>query len=234
MSLLPRLIYGHNNVRTVCKCRIPFASFASVSQASFQRQPNPTTINQPAIGPCAVVDPLAIRLQRTVFNYQLWRNKSKKSSTRHDRAKPSTEVDEDEDAAIDRDTESDAYEALVADKHSRIVKVTVNSMRADLLLKASLGIARNKVETMFYDSKIRVNGRKLLKKSAQLEADDEIDVVRGPSPNNPEHLIVSRVEILSVVPQTENLHVTLRRQNSLVIENYSDQPSHRGSADRDP
>ncbi|XP_052861320.1 mitochondrial transcription rescue factor 1 [Anopheles cruzii] len=231
MSLLPRLIYGHNYVRTVCKCSIPFASFTSVSQGRFQ--PTQTAINQPTISPCAIIDPWAA-VQRTVFNHQLWRNKSKKSSSgRRDRAKPSSEVDEDDDDTTDPDHGSDAYEALVADKHSRIVKVTVSSMRADLLLKAGLGIARNKVETMFYDSKIRVNGRKLLKKSAPLEADDEIDVVRGPSPNNPEHLVVSRVEILSIVPQTENLHVTLRRQNSLVIENYPDQPN-RGNADRDP
>uniref|UniRef100_A0A182JKX1 Mitochondrial transcription rescue factor 1 C-terminal domain-containing protein n=1 Tax=Anopheles atroparvus TaxID=41427 RepID=A0A182JKX1_ANOAO len=69
---------------------------------------------------------------------------------------------------------------------------------------------------------IRVNGKKLVKKSAQLDVNDEIDVVREPSPTNPDHLVVSRVEIVSVTPQAENFAVVLRRHKSLTIENYSE------------
>lgn len=78
----------------------------------------------------------------------------------------------------------------------------------------------SKVEALFYESKIRVNGKKLLKKSVHLDVGDEIDVVRGVSPTNPDHLIVSRVEIVAANPKTESISVSLRRQKSLIIEDY--------------
>lgn len=76
------------------------------------------------------------------------------------------------------------------------------------------------METSFYDSKIRVNGKKIFKKSQQLFIGDEIDVIKGPSTMNPEHLVVARVEILSAVPKNDTILIALRRTKSLVIENY--------------
>uniref|UniRef100_A0A182S350 S4 RNA-binding domain-containing protein n=1 Tax=Anopheles funestus TaxID=62324 RepID=A0A182S350_ANOFN len=170
---------------------------------------------------------LLVHQLSALHNHQPVRGKSKKSSKQSART-----VDDDLDDEEERKDGVDEYEELLEDKHNRTVRVTVNSMRADLLLKAGLGIARNKVETLFYDSKIRVNGKRLMKKSAQLEVEDEIDVVRGPSPSNPDHLIVSRVEIVSVTPRTENLSVTLRRHKSLIIENYKDHGSHGDGQDK--
>ncbi|XP_050099879.1 mitochondrial transcription rescue factor 1 [Anopheles aquasalis] len=170
---------------------------------------------------------LTLHAAGSLYNHQPQCGKSTKKVTnsgRRGQPRKSSIVDEEEDAE-EAENETTAYDDLIGDKHSRLVKVTVNSLRADLLLKAGLGIARNKVEALFYESKIRVNGKKLLKKSSQLEQEDEIDVIRGVSPNNPDYLIVCRVEILSVEPRTENLVVTLRRQNSLVIENYPESHS---------
>uniref|UniRef100_A0A182P7G3 Mitochondrial transcription rescue factor 1 C-terminal domain-containing protein n=1 Tax=Anopheles epiroticus TaxID=199890 RepID=A0A182P7G3_9DIPT len=161
-------------------------------------------------------------LPSTLHNHQPVRGKSGKKYGKQQPAKDD-DLDEEEEEGSGQ---GDEFEELLGDKHNRTVRVTVNSMRADLLLKAGLGIARNKVEALFYDSKIRVNGKRLLKKSAQLEVEDEIDVVRGPSPSNPDHLVVSRVEIVSVTPRTENLSVTLRRHKSLIIENYKDHGSY--------
>jgi len=113
------------------------------------------------------------------------------------------------------------------------------------------------VEKLFYESRIRVNGKKILKKSAQvnhrciilvrrafyeetclkcfytvsvtfynvslqLHVGDEVDVIRGLSPMNPEFLLVSRIEILSVKAGEENIVVKLRRLKSLIVENYSE------------
>lgn len=39
---------------------------------------------------------------------------------------------------------------------------------------------------------------------------------------NPEFLVVSRIEILSVKPGEENVTVKIRRFKSLTIENYSE------------
>ena len=58
--------------------------------------------------------------------------------------------------------------------------------------------------------------------SFQLHVGDEVDVIRGLSPVNPEFLVVSRIEILSVKTGEENIAVNVRRFKSLVIENYSE------------
>lgn len=63
----------------------------------------------------------------------------------------------------------------------------------------------------------------------QVRLGDEIDVVKMVSPKNPEHLYVSRVEILTIVPSEENISVTARRFKNLLIENYEDDP-YKGSS----
>lgn len=78
----------------------------------------------------------------------------------------------------------------------------------------------SKVELVFYENRIRVNGTKLVKKSVQLSVGDEIDVIRGFSTQNQSLLTVSRVEILAAVEKEENIAVQLRRYKSLLIENY--------------
>ncbi|XP_063243691.1 mitochondrial transcription rescue factor 1 isoform X2 [Bacillus rossius redtenbacheri] len=108
------------------------------------------------------------------------------------------------------------------DKISKVISTTLSSLRVDLVVKAGLGIARNKVEALFYESSIRVNGEKLLKKSYQCQVGDEVDVVRGPSPDNPAFLVVSRAEVLSATGKGDKLAVKLRRYKSLVIDNYSE------------
>ncbi|XP_034664129.1 mitochondrial transcription rescue factor 1 [Drosophila subobscura] len=120
----------------------------------------------------------------------------------------------------DLDTDDEADEEFKDERDSKVVKTKVNSLRADLLLKAGLGMARNKVELNFYESKIRVNGKKLQKKSVQLNIGDEIDVIRGFSQANPSHLVISRVAILSASEREEGLSVHLRRYKSLLIDNY--------------
>ncbi|KAJ6638486.1 Mitochondrial transcription rescue factor 1 [Pseudolycoriella hygida] len=121
---------------------------------------------------------------------------------------------EEEDDEIDEFTDSD-------DKDSKTVRVT--SLRMDLLIKLGLGLARNKVESAFYDSRIRVNGKKITKKSVTLHVGDEVDVVKGLSPINNDHIIVSRLEIIGVTAKEEDIAVTLRKFKNLTIENYSGQ-----------
>lgn len=56
----------------------------------------------------------------------------------------------------------------------------------------------------------------------QLSVGDEIDLIRGPSPTNPDFLVVSRIEILSAKGNVDTIRVKLKRQKSLIIENYND------------
>lgn len=51
---------------------------------------------------------------------------------------------------------------------NRIIKIRVQSLRLDLLLKSALNIARNKIEGAFYENKIRLNGKKIAKKSVHV------------------------------------------------------------------
>ncbi|ALC47559.1 CG4884 [Drosophila busckii] len=128
---------------------------------------------------------------------------------------------------LDSDDELDAE--FKDERDSKVIKTNVNSLRADLLLKSGLGMARNKVELNFYESKIRVNGKKLQKKSVQLQVGDEIDVIRGFSQTNPSHLVVARVVILSAGEREDGLNVHLRRYKSMLIENYAGANSYKSS-----
>jgi len=105
----------------------------------------------------------------------------------------------------------------------KIIKTKLNSLRLDTLLKAGLGISKSKVETAFYESKIRVNGERILKKSKQMNIGDEIDIIKGYNDLNPVFLDVSRVIIISAKnSDTEKIMVVLKRFKQLVIDNYPD------------
>lgn len=58
----------------------------------------------------------------------------------------------------------------------------------------------------------------------QTNVGDEVDIVRGISQDNPNFIIVSRVEILKVRPSGDYLAMTMRKQKNLTIENYDEHP----------
>ncbi|KAJ7991196.1 hypothetical protein DPEC_G00294740 [Dallia pectoralis] len=53
----------------------------------------------------------------------------------------------------------------------------VQSFRYDVIMKAGLDIARNKVEDAFYGNKLWLNGQKLIKKSKLVKVGDTLDMV---------------------------------------------------------
>lgn len=53
-----------------------------------------------------------------------------------------------------------------------------------------------------------------------MHQDDEIDVIKSICPNNPENIVVSRIEILEMAVRDEQIVITARRNKSLTIENY--------------
>ncbi|KAL0881770.1 hypothetical protein ABMA27_001554 [Loxostege sticticalis] len=137
-------------------------------------------------------------------------------------------------SARDSDDEDEVFtDDSSLSKDSKVVKFNTTSMRTDVILKSALGVARNKIEQVFYESKIRLNGKKVLKKSVSVRAGDEIDVIKTVSPKNPDHLYVQRVEILNVSATEDNIVVTARRFKSLLIENYEIDPYKSGAVDPD-
>lgn len=116
--------------------------------------------------------------------------------------------------------ESDDITEEYSNRHSKVLTVNVTSQRVDAILKSALGIARNKIETMFYENKVRLNGEKLSKKSVSVQENDEIDLIKGPDPKNSNFIIVSRLEVISIKPEEESIAVKIRRYKSLTIEAY--------------
>ncbi|XP_075158387.1 uncharacterized protein LOC142231632 [Haematobia irritans] len=164
----------------------------------------------------------ALRKQSIQSHLQIYRNICFTTSLQKYNKKDIESDSDDEDEAQFKD-----------ERDSKVVKARVNSLRADLILKAGLGIARNKVENIFYESRIRINGKKLQKKSIQLHEGDEIDVIRGFSQQNPSHLVISRVIILAANEREEGLSVQLRRYKSLLIENYPGANAFKSSSSAD-
>ncbi|XP_050349436.1 mitochondrial transcription rescue factor 1 [Nymphalis io] len=135
---------------------------------------------------------------------------------------------------LDSDDESDVFDDDISlSRDSKVVKITTTSLRADVVLKSALGIARNKIEKLFYESKIRVNGKKILKKSMPVKVDYELDVIKSVSPKNSDHLYISRVEILNITAKEESILVTARRFKTLLIENYENDPYKPSTSNED-
>lgn len=116
--------------------------------------------------------------------------------------------------------ESDDITEEYSNRVSKVLTVNVTSPRVDAILKSALGIARNKIETMFYENKVRLNGEKLSKKSVSVQESDEIDLFKGPDPKNSNFIIVSRLEVISIKPEEESIAIKIRRYKSLTIEAY--------------
>ncbi|ROT67964.1 hypothetical protein C7M84_013945, partial [Penaeus vannamei] len=124
------------------------------------------------------------------------------------------------------DEESDGEGELESAADFRDVRVNVSSLRLDAVLKAGFNMSRNKVESAFYDSKIRVNGQKVMKKSKQLQEEDEVDIIKAVSSKNPAFLDISRVVVLSIGSyneDTDKVQVRLRKYPHLLVEKYEDE-----------
>ncbi|XP_012279075.1 uncharacterized protein LOC105698983 [Orussus abietinus] len=137
---------------------------------------------------------------------------------KYDKRVTKKEEEEDEDESEDIDEAID----IPLSKSSKVLKTTVPSARADAVLKAGLNTSRSNVETAFYESCIRLNGSKLLKKSELVKPGDQLDLIKGRNLQNPDFLNVDRIEIVSMDSTSNGFKVKLVRDKGLVIENYDD------------
>lgn len=130
-------------------------------------------------------------------------------------AKKRKQMDEESD-----DEEDDTEDAPVG---SKVITASIQTCRVDAISKVGFGISRNKIEEAFYESKLRVNGQKVFKKSKELEVGDEVDIVLHRSVDNPEFLVVNRIVILSMNPTAnDTIQVKMSREKNLLIEDYED------------
>nr|XP_050868478.1 mitochondrial transcription rescue factor 1 [Vespula vulgaris] len=124
-----------------------------------------------------------------------------------------------DDLESDEEDESD-LELDESQSKSVISNIKVNSLRVDTIIKNGAGISRKNIETAFYESKIRINGKKVLKISTEVQVDDEIDIIRDRPNANLNQLIVSRIKILSITPISEAIRVKIAKDKNLLIEEY--------------
>lgn len=132
---------------------------------------------------------------------------------------------EEEEESEDEDEEVDELEGADPKLGYQDINTTINSMRLDAVAKAGLGFPRAKIEEMFYDGRLRVNGERISKKSELLKEGDEIDAILGLNVENSEMLDVVRCQILKVddkASSTGRAKVMLRKHGKMVINNYSD------------
>lgn len=124
----------------------------------------------------------------------------------------------DEDSDENSDEEMDDKVTV----SSKVTKVKISSLRLDTVSKVGFGISRNKVQEAFYASKMRINGKKIFKKSKEVEIGDEIDMILHQSLDNPKLLVVNRIVILSMDPVNEGVQIKLCKDKNLLIEDYED------------
>nr|KAG5701147.1 hypothetical protein BaRGS_002623 [Batillaria attramentaria] len=110
----------------------------------------------------------------------------RKSGKRRGRDMNEQESDEEE-------LDDDDYDAPTNFKK---IKIFVKSLRADSVISSALDISRNRVDEIFFGSRLRVNGDKLLKKSKQLDEGDYVDLVVDRSADVEDHVLVKRVKII--------------------------------------
>lgn len=87
------------------------------------------------------------------------------------------EEEEDEKDPEDSDYEDEVDQDPNLPKDYKDMEKYVQSFRYDVIMKAGLDMARNKIEDAFYDNKLRLNGHKLIKKSKTVKVGDTLDLL---------------------------------------------------------
>ncbi|KAL8599949.1 hypothetical protein ACOMHN_050251 [Nucella lapillus] len=122
---------------------------------------------------------------------QTVRYKSKSSRTSSSSSDEGSDLEELDD---------DDYDAPVNFKKMQIY---VKSLRADSVVSSALDISRNRVDEIFFGSRLRLNGDKLLKKSKQLDEGDYVDLIMERLADDGQ-LMVKRVKVIDILPERTN------------------------------
>uniref|UniRef100_A0A8C6X069 Mitochondrial transcription rescue factor 1 n=1 Tax=Neogobius melanostomus TaxID=47308 RepID=A0A8C6X069_9GOBI len=128
------------------------------------------------------------------------------------------EEEEDEDGAEDSDYEEDVEDSNIPKDYKDLEK-HVQSFRFDVIMKAGLDMARNKIEDAFYSNRLRLNGQKLIKKSKMVKVGDTLDLVMAEN-RETNTVTLMRVVLRKVfveVSSTEKHKVALRRWKALEL-----------------
>ncbi|XP_054469644.1 mitochondrial transcription rescue factor 1 isoform X2 [Anoplopoma fimbria] len=136
------------------------------------------------------------------------------------------EEEEEEEEDKKKDPEDSDYEDEVDEnpnlpKDYKDMEKYVQSFRYDVIMRAGLDMARNKIEDAFYNSKLRLNGQKLIKKSKTVKVGDTLDLVLSEN-RETNTVTLMRVILQRVLGESNNAEkykVAIRRWKSLELAN---------------
>lgn len=148
-----------------------------------------------------------------------------RSQVKDEEAEEENDDDDDDD---DYDPDKSDYEDEMEEdpnlpKDYKDLEKVVQSLRFDLVMKAGLDMARNKVEDEFYSNKLRLNGEKLLKKSKQVKVGDALDLLIGEDKES-DTVTAMRVMVKKVSDEktnTDKYKVVLRRWKNITLSKKS-------------
>ncbi|XP_019375688.1 PREDICTED: uncharacterized protein C6orf203 homolog [Gavialis gangeticus] len=145
-----------------------------------------------------------------------------RSNSRSGKKKQTMQQEEDEDEEDEDEGKSDSEEEfeddLTTEKIHKDLERVVPCLRYDVIMKAGLDTARNRVEDAFYRNDLRLNGEKLWKKSRTVKVGDTLDLLLGEDKET-EAMVVTRVVLRKVSEKTgnEKYKVLLRRWKHLKV-----------------
>lgn len=141
-------------------------------------------------------------------------------SSKKKNASRATQQEEEEDEE-EEDPEASDYEDVDPNlpKDYKDMEKHVQSFRYDVILKAGLDVARNKIEDAFYQNKLRLNGQKLIKKSKTVKVGDTLDLVvsENQETNSVSLMRVVLRRVFSETSSTEKYKVAIRRWKVLEL-----------------
>ncbi|KAM6324425.1 mitochondrial transcription rescue factor 1 [Aegotheles albertisi] len=161
----------------------------------------------------------ALKLSPEYISVLSLRNKSNKSSKKSRQTVQEEEEEEDEDEDEEGSSLDDEYDSDPNTvKDYKDLEKVVQSLRYDVIMKAGLDLARNKVEDAFYNNELRLNGEKLWKKSRTVKIGDTLDFIVGEDKETGT-AVVMRVVLKKVSNKTESekYKVILRRWKNLKV-----------------
>jgi len=125
------------------------------------------------------------------------------------------EEEEDEEESDDSDVEEEDDPSLPKDYKD--MEKYVQSFRYDVIMKAGLDMARNKVEDAFYSNMLRLNGQKLIKKSKSVKVGDTLDLIVN---KDTDSVTLMRVVVRKTLGESrdgDKYKVALRRWKNLQL-----------------
>ncbi|KAK9533318.1 hypothetical protein VZT92_008442 [Zoarces viviparus] len=188
----------------------------------------PRTIHTRQLWGCSALPALgchrpALRGREAARGWSVHHLRFKSNKKKGDAARTAQE-DEEEEEEDKKNPEDSDYDDEVGEnpnlpKDYKDMEKYVQSFRYDVIMKAGLDMARNKIEDSFYNNKLRLNGQKLIKKSKTVKVGDTLDLVLSENreTNTVTLMRVILRRVLGESSDTEKYKVAIRRWKSIEL-----------------